>query len=72
MGFMVEQVSSCRFPPAGFAAIDILRIEAGYFLFINEWRMSPSVAELGLSALLEDTEGSPEISLWRRASRYRP
>jgi glycine cleavage system aminomethyltransferase T len=72
MGFMVEQVSSCRFPPAGFAAIDILRVEAGFFLFTNECRMSPSVAEFGLSALLEDTEGRSCRGLRRRASRYRP
>jgi glycine cleavage system aminomethyltransferase T len=54
---------STRFPPAGFAAIDILRIEAGFFLFTNECRISPSISELGLSALLEDRMGSPEIKL---------
>jgi len=54
---------STGFPPAGFAAIDILRIEAGFFLFTNECRISPSIGELGLSALLKDNEVNPEIKL---------
>ena len=54
---------STRFPPAGFAAIDILRIEAGFFLFTNECRISPLIGELGLSALPENSKVSPEIKL---------
>ena len=54
---------SSGFPPAGFAAIDILRIEAGFFLFTNECRISPSIGELGLSLLLENSEVNPEIKL---------
>jgi glycine cleavage system aminomethyltransferase T len=34
--------------PAGFAAADILRIEAGFLLFTNELRFPVSAAELGL------------------------
>lgn len=35
--------------PAGVAAIDILRIEAGFILFLNECRMGCNAMELGLS-----------------------
>jgi len=55
-----EQLSE-RVAPAGFAAIDILRIEAGFFLFTNECRIKPSISELGLSDLLEAGAGKPEI-----------
>ena len=54
---------STRFAQAGFAAIDILRIEAGFFLFTNECRISLSIADLGLSFVLEENEASPEIKL---------
>jgi aminomethyltransferase len=54
---------SRQFAPAGFAAIDILRIEAGFFLFTNECRVAPSIAELGLSALIEAGAPGPEIQL---------
>jgi len=47
--------------PAGFAALDILRIEAGFFLFTNECRIQPSVTELGLSQLLGLVNDIPEI-----------
>ena len=40
--------------PAGFAAIDILRIEAGFFLFTHECRVRPRTGELGLSKLIPD------------------
>ena len=51
------------FREASTREIDILRIEAGFFLFTNECRISPSISELGLSALLGDRMGSPEIKL---------
>lgn len=40
-----------RARPAGFAAADILRIEAGFILFAHECRFGVSAAELGLGAL---------------------
>ena len=52
-----------KIAPAGFAAIDILRIEAGLFLFTNECRVAPSIAELGLSKLFEQRARSPQIRL---------
>lgn len=36
--------------PAGFAAADILRIEAGFVLFANEFRVGVTAAEAGLTA----------------------
>jgi glycine cleavage system aminomethyltransferase T len=51
------------FAPAGFAAIDILRIEAGFLLFTNECRVAPTISELGLSALFNHSIASPEIRL---------
>ncbi len=54
---------SARFAPAGFAAIDILRIEAGFFLFTNECRVAPSIDELGLSAILGHDPATPDIQL---------
>ena len=54
---------SGQFAPAGFAAIDILRIEAGFFLFTNECRVAPSIDELGLSTLLGQDPASPDIQL---------
>jgi glycine cleavage system aminomethyltransferase T len=40
-----------RARPAGFAAADILRIEAGYILFVNECRLNADAAALGLERL---------------------
>jgi glycine cleavage system aminomethyltransferase T len=37
-----------RARPAGFAAADILRIEAGFILFVNECRLGADAAALGL------------------------
>jgi aminomethyltransferase len=56
-------ILSHQFAPAGFAAIDILRIEAGLFLFTNECRISPAIAELGLSAMFDSSNSYPEIRL---------
>lgn len=36
-------------PPAGLIAADILRIEAGFILFLNECRLGCSASELGLA-----------------------
>jgi aminomethyltransferase len=40
---------SRRARPAGFVAVDMLRIEAGFVLFDNEFRLSVSPAEAGLA-----------------------
>lgn len=63
-----------RIAPAGFAAIDILRIEAGFFLFTNECRIKPSISELGLSSLLGRNDTSPAIrfTAFRAESDSRP
>jgi aminomethyltransferase len=54
---------SAKVAPAGFAAIDILRIEAGFFLFTNECRIEPSINELGLSTLFAMEARIPEMRL---------
>jgi len=63
-----------RAPPAGFAAIDILRIEAGLFLFTNECRIGPTLSELGLSALLGQGAAQPGLRFtgFRAESDSRP
>ena len=43
-----------RARPAGFAAADILRIEAGFILFVNECRLRPSADALGLERYAPD------------------
>jgi glycine cleavage system aminomethyltransferase T len=50
-----------KIAPAGFLAIDILRIEVGFFLFTNECRVAPSNTELGLSELFDPGTQSPDI-----------
>ena len=42
------QVLSARAAPAGFIAADLLRIEAGFVLFTNEFRLPVSAREAGL------------------------
>jgi glycine cleavage system aminomethyltransferase T len=50
--------------PAGFVAADILRIEAGFVLFSNEFRLSVSPAEIGLAGFGRLIEPRPpEIKL---------
>jgi aminomethyltransferase len=51
--------------PAGFAAADILRIEAGFALFTNEFRFPVSPQALGLArfASEEETSGADERPL---------
>ena len=48
-----------RARPAGFAAADILRIEAGFMLFVNECRLRPNPTTLGLE---QYALGSPKNS----------
>jgi aminomethyltransferase len=56
--------------PAGFAAADILRIEAGFPLFTNEFRFPVSAAELGLARFA--TGDAPcEFACAKRASPIR-
>jgi aminomethyltransferase len=42
-----------RARPAGFAAIDILRIEAGFILFANECGLGATAADLGIAAFAD-------------------
>ena len=52
-----------RTPPAGFAAADILRIEAGFALFANDFLLPVSAAEAGLAAFAEASgDPRPEIT----------
>lgn len=46
----LRRAVSTRACPAGFAAADILRIEAGFILFVNECRLRPTPSALGLEA----------------------
>jgi glycine cleavage system aminomethyltransferase T len=45
--------------PAGVAAMDILRIEAGFILFLNECRMGCNATELGLGRF--SNSDSPDV-----------
>lgn len=45
-----------RVPPAGFAAADILRIEAGFILFANELSLPVKAHELGLATFSGEAE----------------
>jgi aminomethyltransferase len=50
--------------PAGFIAIDVLRIEAGFVLFANEFRLPVSPAALGLQQFHADQKaGAVEVKL---------
>lgn len=44
-----------RAQPAGFAAIDLLRIEAGFVLFANEFRLPVSAREIGYATYTTTT-----------------
>jgi aminomethyltransferase len=51
-------------PPAGFVAIDMLRIEAGLVLFTNEFRLPVSPREAGLGKFYRSADRpKPEIAL---------
>jgi glycine cleavage system T protein (aminomethyltransferase) len=62
--------------PAGFAAADVLRIEAGFVLFANEFRVPATAAEAGLKRFAGAHEASldPEIILvcFTASTRERP
>jgi aminomethyltransferase len=47
---------SCHVAPAGFIAADMLRIEAGFVLFSNEFRLSVSPSEVGLEKFGRPTD----------------
>jgi aminomethyltransferase len=52
-------ILSARARPAGFAAADVLRIEAGFVLFANEFRPAVTSAEAGLQRFVGAEEKSP-------------
>ena len=47
--------------PAGFAAADILRIEAGFVLFTNEFAIPVSPSEAGLGRFFDETEAKSPV-----------
>jgi aminomethyltransferase len=58
------QELSVRVQPAGFVAADLLRIEAGFVLFTNEFRLPVTPQEAGLSKFYRPTNSSaPRIKL---------
>ena len=52
-----------RARPAGFAAADILRIEAGFILFANECRLGADAAALGLERFVPNPAGGARLRL---------
>ena len=48
---------------AGFAAADVLRIEAGFSLFCNEFSVGATAQELGMSRFVDGPGESPEASM---------
>lgn len=65
-----------RARPAGFAAADMLRIEAGFVLFANEFRLPVTAREAGLErfAGLCAAAKTPEVALvcFRASTRAKP
>jgi glycine cleavage system aminomethyltransferase T len=57
------EVLSAHITPAGFAAADILRIEAGFILFTNECLLGVTTTELGIDHLIANTTDSPRCRL---------
>jgi len=49
--------------PAGFIALDMLRIEAGFVLFSNEFRLPATPAEAGLGKFYAASQPLPKITL---------
>jgi glycine cleavage system aminomethyltransferase T len=54
---------TARARPAGFAAADILRVEAGYLLFANELCVPVTAAELGLTRFAAPVAADPRARL---------
>lgn len=52
-----------RARPAGAAAADILRIEAGFILFVNECRLGAGAGALGLERFAPDAPGNSPLRL---------
>ncbi|MBX2870375.1 MAG: hypothetical protein KTR18_16965, partial [Acidiferrobacterales bacterium] len=50
-------------PSAGMIAADILRIEAGFILFLNDCRLGASAKELGVGRFVEWDEARPRFKL---------
>jgi aminomethyltransferase len=63
--------SSAR--PAGFVAMDMLRIEAGFVLFSNEFRLPVTPEEAGLGRFHRSSSATPRrialVSFWAEADR---
>jgi glycine cleavage system aminomethyltransferase T len=57
------QELSARARPSGFAAADCLRIEAGFVLFANEFRLPVTAAEAGLEAFGGTDPAPPRLRL---------
>lgn len=57
------QAMAAHARPAGFIAIDMLRIEAGFVLFSNEFRLPVAPAEAGLGNFHRSPPVAPQISL---------
>ena len=63
-GQALWQALAARIPPAGFAAADVLRIEAGFALFANEFQVPVTAAEAGLASFAgPEGETAGEITL---------
>jgi glycine cleavage system aminomethyltransferase T len=54
---------AARARPGGFAAVDCLRIEAGFVLFTNEFRLPATPAEAGLGRFAESDARPPRCRL---------
>lgn len=65
---------AARSRPAGFAAADCLRIEAGFVLFANEFRLPVTAEEAGLGAFAGDDPVPPRHRLvcFRAENHYTP
>jgi aminomethyltransferase len=54
---------AARARPAGFAAADILRIEAGFVFFANEFKLMVTPAEAGLQRFGDASRAVPKVEL---------
>jgi glycine cleavage system aminomethyltransferase T len=58
-GAALWQALSCYARPAGFIATDVLRIEAGFVLFSNEFRLPVTSEEAGLGKFRRSSSSTP-------------